>query len=546
MPAEDPSIGRFLSTIYPYMHMKLYNALRENEKLRNEIPNIIEDLIKNPEKGRRDLKLQAKEYPNSLTSHALRILANLSEKGNNAILAQFEKGISKFDIADPVEGIILQAVISDRWLKHACDSAFDLIIALPDLSRVIAISTTEAEIVIDPIIPRLTKVRLEKAHLYSFFNRAHAVKGRRVATSENKNGNVVGDKQLKPFIRTCSDAESIGRGTNLSFFTPFLTNNGLKLGFFFALICRVNSVEPVCSPEGIGITLDQVDLILYDFSGCLKARLSTEIFIESMENPSQQDGLKLDDPFDLKNVSRAIWVVGAWILGQDFPEVLFLGLPKDDLGTEIWEVLAFMNSRRKVSYAYLVDVLSKDVVERACRETNNLLKIREWVYYIEDGWPKEIFLALEKNGFPHTLTLPDALEFGASYWVYKYWSNRILRFLRINPHILEHYRSMEPLNSDNEKVYKLTHESGKTTSDTVLASEANKVKLVQSPTKSSFRKTEIGLRCPVCGLNSIVREVSAADGYYVEFCQGVVSAAKKNGESVKAPCNYWGSGWIST
>ena len=165
------------------MHMKLYNAIRESDKLREELPIILNDLAINPIMQQQSLKLKARVNPESTTSHALRILANLSEKGNTAILSQLNGASSKYNISQPMEGILLQEVISDRWSKHNWDSTFDFILAIPEISKVIAISTTEAEIQSE--IPRLAKVRLENAHLYSFFNRAHAVKGRRVTSGDS-------------------------------------------------------------------------------------------------------------------------------------------------------------------------------------------------------------------------------------------------------------------------------------------------------------------------------------------------------------------------
>ena len=190
-------------------------------------------------------------------------------------------------------------------------------------------------------------------------------------------------------MRTCSDVESIAKGTTLGFFTPFATNDGLRLGFFFTLVCKINSVETVPSPSGAGITFDQVSLVLYDFSGCLRIRLSTDVFRESMENPIQKSQIQLNDPLDLEHSIAPVLVIGVWILGQDNPDVLFLGVPELDKGIEIWEVLAYMNSHRKLPYSTLLTMMNKEAVEQACKQTNNLLKIGEWIYFLEDGWSKK-------------------------------------------------------------------------------------------------------------------------------------------------------------
>ena len=452
MPSKDSSLSRFLLMIYPYMHMKIYDATCRNEKFRERMPDIIDDLIENPEESRQRLKSDAGKG-DSLVAHALRILVALSEKGNTTILAQMRDANARVIMDEPVEAIVLQMMASDRWSKEFGESTYDLILALPQWSNVIAISTTEAEIPTDPIIPRLDKVTLENVHLYSFFNRAHAVRGRRVSSFEKQNNNSINLNQFKPFMRTCKDIETIGNGLALRYFTPFFTGEGLRLGFFFALICRATSVDSIRSATGFGVTPDQVALTLSDYSGCLKARLNTEVFRESLNNPKQRTDVKLKDPMDLSDFKGSILIVGVWMLGRDYPEIAFLGLLEDDFEPAAWEALSYMNSHRKLSLGHLQGILDENHVDNACRNTGCIIKTDEWVYYKEESWPIEIFLAMEENGFPYELSLPDALKHGASHWAWKVWSKQIRRFFHINPHLLELYRSKVPLD-----VFRKMHE----------------------------------------------------------------------------------------
>ena len=456
MPSEDSSVSKFLLSVYPYRHMKLYDAVCGSEEFWQRIPDIIDELIENSEAARQRLRSEAGRG-DSLVAHALRILVALSEKGNIAILAQMRDAAARVIMDEPVEALVLQVMASDRWSREFGESTYDLVLALPEWSKVIAISTTEAEIPTDPMVPRLAKVRLENVHLYSFFNRAHAVRGRRVSSVEKHGNDSVNLNQLKPFMRTCADIETIGNGLALRFFTPFFTTEGLRLGFFFASICRITSGEWIRSPTGFGVTPEQVGLTLCDYSGCLKARMNTEIFRESMDNPMQRSDIKLKDPMDLCNFNGSILIVGVWILGRGYPEIAFFDLLGDGFEPATWEVLSYMNSHRKLSHGQIQGVLDESSIDSACKETNCVLKTKEWVYYKEEFWPTEIFLAMEANGFPYELELPDALEFGASHWMWKFWSNRILRFFRINPHLLELYRSKAPLDTF-EQMHKLPEE----------------------------------------------------------------------------------------
>ncbi|MEM3587100.1 MAG: hypothetical protein QXO71_07270, partial [Candidatus Jordarchaeaceae archaeon] len=425
-----------------------------NKEFRENLPAIISDLIKNPKEARERLKNEARLQKDSLVAHALRILVNLSEKGGTVILSQLERGGHNEVIDEVTEAIVLQLIASHRWEKEYEEPTFDLVLALPDWSKVIAVSTTEAEIPIEPLIPRLAKVSVENIHLYSFFNRAHAVRGRKISTWGHQEIGVI-PRWFGPFMRTCSDIETIGRGLALPFFTPFFTNEGLRLGFFFTLLCEVDAVNWVRSPSGFGVTPDEVELILRDFNGCLRARMSTKIFNESLENPLQRIDVKPKDPMDLVNLGRKILIVGVWILGKEYPEIIFFSLI-DNPSIDVW-VASFMNSHRKVLASKLPKELNRGLVERALSGSSCVLKVKEWIYYKEEPWPTAIFLAMVENGFNRIFTLSDVLRFGGTFTDFKSWQNRVQKYFRINPHILELYRSQEPLELF-KKMHKLLEE----------------------------------------------------------------------------------------
>jgi hypothetical protein len=424
--------------------MKLYDAICGNEELRLTIPEIIEDLIKNPGTAIEKLRAQAKQRSNPVFAHALRILATLCQRQHTFILEQIRDGVSREVIDEPIRAVVLQLIESDRWIRKYGESTYDIVLALPDFSRVISISTTEVDMPMDPIIPRLSEVRLENVHLYSFFNRAHAIRGRRIGYAESNAALTFGSGSFKPFMRTCQDIERIGNGASLNFFTPFFTNEGIRLGFFFALVCRIASVGWVPSPTGFGVTTDQTFITLCDFSGSLKALMNTEVFNESMANPIQHKGASFKDPADLDGYDGDFLIIGVWILGKRYPEIAFFGLLDNDLSPSVWGLLSFMNSRRKVSCERALELFGENCIESTYKETKCLVKTEKWLYYKEEAWPSKVFLALEANGFSSALRFSDALPFDIDYATFKMWSGRISRFFHVNPHLLKLCCSCDP------------------------------------------------------------------------------------------------------
>ena len=440
--SDDSALNRFLSHTYPYLHMKLYDAICGNENFRQNFPDIINELITDQKSCSQRLRQDAGKN-NSEVAHAMRILANLAEKGNIIILNQMKNAATSLIIDKNIEALIVQVIPSDRWSKEFGGATYDLLLAIPELAKIIAVSTRDMDVSLEPMIPRLSKVRLQNVHLYGFFNRAHAVKGRRIYTAEEKTVFPIIPDDFKSFMRTCEDARTIGKGMALNYFTPFETLDGLNLGFFFTLVGKVTNSKWISSPDGIGSRLDQVGLTLTDKTGSLDVRISLDVFGESLDNPAQPKKINISDPLDLGGSNETVFVIGAWILGKAFPEIVFFSLI-DDADLETWQVISFLNSHRKIPQNTIQKLLGESHIETARRKTTCISKTDRWSYYKEETWPSGIFSAMEQNGFNYRMGLSEALKY-TSYSEYKVWSKNISHFFTVNPHLITLYRSETPL-----------------------------------------------------------------------------------------------------
>ncbi len=442
--SDDSALRMFLLHSYPYMHMKIYDAICGNEKFRLEFPEIINELIMDPKSAPSRIRQDVGKY-NSEVAHALRILTNLAEKGNVTILDQMRNAASCLIIDKGVDALVIQIIPTDRWSKEFGGASYDLLLAIPELSKIIAISTRELDVPIEPMIPRLTKIRLQNIHLYGFFNRARCVKGRRIYTSSKEKLCYPSiPKDFMPYMRTCDDARDIGRGMALNYFTPFETLDGLNLGFFFTFVGKVTNTKWVSSPDGRGSILDQVWLTLTDKTASLDARISTEVFTESLASPAQPKKISIADPLELAKTNEQVFIIGAWILGKQFPEIAFLSLIDDTLEAQTWQVISFLNSHRKVPRNYIEREIGKSQLEVAKNETNCVFMTKDWIYYKEEPWPHGIFSAIEKNNFNYKLDLAEALKY-VQYSEYTEWSKKISHFFAANPHLLALYRSETPI-----------------------------------------------------------------------------------------------------
>jgi hypothetical protein len=288
-------------------------------------------------------------------------------------------------------GIVLQLIESHRWQKKYGSQVYDIVIAIPEFMKTIALSTTEilTQVPVDQfqIYDRLT---LSNFHLYPFFNRAHAVRGREASHLD------VGTRlhdlgKLKFLLRTSLHAKIIGTSHRLAMFTPLDTLEGFRLGFYFATVCKVSKVRSVRSAGGYGFDLSQSEIDFEDDYGKLTARMSVEAFRRSVEdNIQRQWTLGIDDPSDLEKYRGWLLVVAAWFLADKLPYVAFLGFLGDDPAIRRYSALAYVNSVRKMRASDFKSQFSSSQELPLA----NVMRIGDYVYYKEDFWPDTLFKVL--------------------------------------------------------------------------------------------------------------------------------------------------------
>lgn len=434
---------RFLIDDFPRMHMVLYNSVTSVRGFSEKAAVFLSDL---KEKGDSMITEEAwKGEERLMARRGFALLASLYKKGYNAIVRQYSKGLTYEPFDLPIDGVVLQISPSSRWQKYDTTAVYDVILAVPSWGRIIAFSTTDMVSEIDPAsISRYERMRIKNFHFYSFFNRAHGVRGRQVVQEQlGKSGDIDFLRDFSFLLRTCADASMMGRSFCLPIFTPVVTVRGLQLGFYFAVLCKVRAVEPIRAAGGFGTNLGMTRLTLSDGIGEFKADLSTKIFSESLSLACNKlASTSLNDPLNLRGYSGWVLALAAWLFGQELPHIAAVQLLGDRSDVADLMLEATMNTQRKMHVESLAALTAK-AVDNTEQVSKNIVVSDGWAYYKQSHWSAQVFLALLRNKFGR-LGVSDALRTGTSIAYCRTCEQLFRSFVRLNPDALELYISDDP------------------------------------------------------------------------------------------------------
>lgn len=424
------------------MHMVLYNATSGDKDFREKATAFIHDL---KEKGDSMIYEEIwKDEQRFIARRGLIALAKLYEKGYDNLFLQYEQGINHKPEASASDGLVLQILPTYRWKKkYDTSEAYDVVMAVPSWNKVVAFSTTDMISDSDPLsIKRYERLHIEKFHFYPFFNRAHGVRGRKVV-QESKSHSMHFLQDFSFLLRTCEDAVMIGRSCRLSAFTPVETLRGLQLGFYFMVICKIKKVEAVRTIDNFGSTLRMTKLTLSDGQVEFQAELNTQIFLENISLPFNKIVEKsILDPLQLSEYSGWTAILCVWLLGNEIPSVAaiqFLG-ERGDVNELLFK--AFLKTRRKI--ALETDIKQwKNIEKDLTFPSRNTVVDKKWVYYKENDWNAQVFLAAICNQFKN-LPFNHIIKTNVSYADCRKWEHFFQSLIRVNPEILKLYLSENP------------------------------------------------------------------------------------------------------
>lgn len=451
-------MNKFLYEHFPLCYSRIYKAIIQH-KGKELVPEILGKIFS----GEKDIEKfldrdDDDRFPRDVY-FGLRDIFYLYKNGYAHILENLvDKGIPV--IKDPIEAIVLRVEESGRWKRYGSDDRhYDMVLAVPKWSRVVIVSTTEVEPMesVRNVRP-FDKVVLENYHLYEFFNKLHGITGRKVRivnqTEKEKTENL---GKLNFLFRTTSDIKKISNCKNLRLFTIIPDINGKpRIGFYFAITCKVKEVKEARKPDGIGLDPYTFNLVLQDDFGDLPIRMNVHLFVESavkgylrneinqfFGSRTQTDS-KFQHPLDLKEYGHYMLIFGHWFLGDDLPNVSFIVPLNTDINYLKYQIIGFMNTRKKIPFNKAKE-LWEVKLQGTHEMSNNLMRDinGEWAYYTENFWDKEIFQLMIETKFS-VPQFHEIIQREISREKLKEWTEYTSIYFQINDFIKRLYLSDNP------------------------------------------------------------------------------------------------------
>jgi hypothetical protein len=420
--------------------MVFYDAVCTAREARELIPRVAEKMSQNAQSVDSVVHEEREQTSKVISRRALGLLKLLAQKRCEHLIRQLASPSVSTSFSADFSGIVLQLIKSSRWQKKYGKHVYDIVIATPEFVKTIALSTTEilTKVPVDQfqICDRLT---LSNFHVYPFFNRAHAVRGRKASHVDV--GTRLHDlSKLKFLLRTSLHAKIIGTSHRLSMFTPLDTLEGFRLGFYFATICKATKVKSVRGAGGYGFDLSQSEIDFEDEYGALRARMSVEVFRRSVEdNIQRQWTLGIGDLRDLEGYRGWLLVIAVWFFADTLPYVAFLGFLGNDPAIRRYSTLAYANSVRKMRAS---DFSSRFGSFQELPLTN-MMHIDDCVYYKEDVWPDNLFKVLIESKMKN-LSFSEALRFKIRLSEYQEFCVKMRRLFEMRNDLETLYFSENP------------------------------------------------------------------------------------------------------
>jgi hypothetical protein len=429
--------------------MDIYDAICASKEARELLPKVAQEISQAPSTTDSIIETEKANAHTRLVRRAIALMGICVREKCPDIVRQLAQPSVADRLISDFSGYVMQVIPSSRWEKrYEREVVFDVVVAVPEFAKTIAFSTTELRS--DEPVETLQvydALELSNFHTYPFFNRAHAVTLREAKILKT------GDRsrdfgKFKFLLRTSQHASMIGQSSRLHMFTPIQTVEGLRLGFYFATVCRVIEVNSVRAESGFGFDLSQSDVVFADEFGKITVRLSYEVFMRSIQDPIQlQYASDIKDPRNLVDYKGWLLIVAVWFFRGEEPYVAFIGFLGNDPKLRRYSTLAYANSIRKLRRSELGDKLGHPDPPLA-----NLLEIGNDVYYREDAWRTDFSSIALQTKF-RNLSFSEGLRYGLTYAAFAEYQNFCLglrKFFSMRPDLEALYQADDPVSTFKE------------------------------------------------------------------------------------------------
>ena len=426
----------FLTSVFPRAYAKIYNGMIQlnGSSFVSKYTSNKEDMDPN-----KYIEKYATQRPSDQVYDALKCVYETNKAGYPQLLSHLKNDPGSFQMRK-MSAVLLQIDENERWKKmyDAKGTQFDLLLAVPALSRIVSVSTTNLGPKGRKNIPKPFDVLSVGMYgFYKSFNKLHGTSHRSITvvkqTAMEKSNTF---DSVKFILYTIQDAKTLAGCSNMELFAPHVINEKLVLGFTFLCVCKISQTKP--SPALMFAPAHSMEFLINDDSGSVRAIMSPKAMESSSHLADAPAKLGMCDntqsiqleKFQDLDAGGYFMLLCSWPMGSDVPLIMCAMPLGEQLQHRGLYVEALMNTRRKLAIDDL-DRLSGGGAEKIVQ----VLQVKDQTVFLLH----HTFFSISRS---HQ-SAKVQLTFSASEMILDRFSNaRVVADIRLclsRIHILEHH-----------------------------------------------------------------------------------------------------------
>lgn len=394
----------FLKYSYPFMHMKVYDAISLYSDGTTKLKKIIKQIAST---GRfEDELVPSMRYFQEVAS----IIKTLFENDQSDIPNQMLKG-RLAPYKENFECVLLQSIASDRWKRFSDTGIIELTLGIPKFGKIVTVSLNKNTENISQLenLEIFSSLILSNVSLYPFFNRVKAHAYRDVIKVDLSRRYALAT--LSYIQYDSSSVKKIGQSCSLEHFVPLTTNEGMRLGFFFAIVGSFSQF--IEKKTEFGINSYEFNYIFKDPFGEIEVQANFEIFKASLSDELiGSKWAKITDPsklVDMKNFK--FFLIGCWLLGDRTPwlyKIIPLGEQNELLK---YSYIGYVNYNLRVPLSTLKNIINSEDILKTVLSYKSIFLLKDNVFFKPAEVSRDLFEKYLEYGYNNLLNDRKLLDY---------------------------------------------------------------------------------------------------------------------------------------
>ncbi|MDI1495182.1 MAG: hypothetical protein K8823_488 [Cenarchaeum symbiont of Oopsacas minuta] len=439
----------FLTSRFSHSYAKIYNGM-----LQHNGAQFISKYIKDESKTTPDkfIELYATERPTDRVYDALKEVYDVQQAGYVQLLEHLKKEPVSLQLRD-VMAVILKVDENERWKEmfNAKGTQFDLLLAIPSLSRIVSVSTSKIKSMKQNTLKPFDILNIKMYGFYEHFNKLHGTSHRSVTmTKQTAIERMNTFDSLKFALRTIKDAKRLAKCANMRLHSSF-SGNEYELGFYFLCICKISSFE---SFSDLYTPSNSMKFLINDESSNMHAIMDPQALSLSNQLLDVPVGIgactsgiadrRLNKFGDFVDIGGYFLLSCRWPMGHTIPKIICALPLGGKLSHETLYVEALMNTRRKLEYERLNLLIGSDTMDILKKSANLTIdRSSKWVYYKDSKWDADAFSFLVSREFKKP-KFSEILKSGLAQTTIKECHRLVHLYLKHHEHVKNLYITDDP------------------------------------------------------------------------------------------------------